>query len=267
MNDAVKKRDITQLMTPEQRKAPVNTVPAKMVKEFFNKHKSGIQEALPAHIRAERLITLAMTLIKKDSELAKCSADTMYGALIKCAHLGLEPVDGMNEVSLVAFKGKVQVIVGYAGLIKLATQNKLISGIKPVIIRENDEYYYEEGLNETLKHIPARGDRGAPIAYYSVAKMADGNSQFCFMFKEEVQEEMQKISAMKNGRAMNVWQNHFDAMAMKTTIRRLVKYLPRSVELADALVMENNTEMGKSNTYTVDDYKILNESELDIDNK
>lgn len=262
-----KKSDISQLMTKQQRQSPISTLSSGAVKSFFTRYKSNIQEALPAHVRAERLITLSMTLIKKDKNLAECSPETMYGALIKCAHLGLEPVDGMNEVSLVAFKGKVQVIIGYAGLIKLATQHGDVLGIKPVIVYENDEYYYEEGLNDNLKHIPARGNRGAAIAYYSVAKLANGERQFCFMYKEEILHEMNKISEMKNGRAMGVWKSHFDAMALKTTIRRLVKYLPRSIELAGALEMENNAEMGKSNTYTIDDYKIINDNTQNIENK
>ena len=48
------------------------------------------------------------------------------------------------------------------GLIDLAYRSGQISTVSAHTVYEHDEFEYELGLDEKLKHIPARTDRGAP---------------------------------------------------------------------------------------------------------
>ena len=73
---------------------------------------------------------------------------------------------------------------------------------------------------------------------------------------EDVEQVRENVRKKNKGRGMNVWddEQHFAAMGMKTVVRHLVKYLPRSPELGKAIQMSVNEEMGVSNARGLGDF-------------
>jgi len=63
-------------------------------------------------------------------------------------------------------------------MIDLAHRSGNIESIYWQIVKENDEFEYQYGLNPDLKHKPAMQDRGRTIGAYAVAKFRDGGYQF-----------------------------------------------------------------------------------------
>ncbi len=57
--------------------------------------------------------------------------------------------------------------------------------------------------------------------------------------------ELDRIRSLSPAAKSGPWVNHFDEMCKKTVVRRLVKYLPLSVELAQALAVEDRAESGE----------------------
>jgi recombination protein RecT len=70
-------------------------------------------------------------------------------------------------------------------------------------------------------------NRGAAIAYYAVCKLKDGGSSFLVMSHQEMEQYRDKYAKSKK---FGPWVDEFDAMARKTVLRQLIKYLPISVE-------------------------------------
>jgi recombinational DNA repair protein RecT len=70
--------------------------------------------------------------------------------------------------------------------------------------------------------------------------MKDGDPEFRFMWKHEVDLIRSRSRAKDSG----PWVTDYEAMAWKTVIRRLCKYLPRTVELARALDMDERVDAG-----------------------
>ncbi|MDK4605731.1 recombinase RecT, partial [Kingella kingae] len=70
-------------------------------------------------------------------------------------------------------------IIGYRGMIDLARRSGQIISLSARAVYENDEFSYEYGLHEDLKHKPYEdGDSGALTHVYAVAKLKDGGVQF-----------------------------------------------------------------------------------------
>lgn len=110
-----------------------------------------IQRALPAHMSGERIARIALTLIRKNPALAECDPNSFLGALLTSAALGLEP--GVNNEShLVPYKGKVELIVGYGGVVKLFWNHPLAKRVSAEYVRERDQFTYDKGLTQTLTH-------------------------------------------------------------------------------------------------------------------
>ena len=116
-------------------------------------------------------------------------------------------------------------------MIDLARRSGQISSIYAEVVCENDEFEYELGLNPTLVHKPNLKDRGAPIAYYGVAKFRDGGYLIHVMSKEDVEKRRQRSAAAKS--SFSPWVTDYDEMAKKTVIRSMFKYLPVSPEFME----------------------------------
>ena len=204
--------------------------------------------ALPKHLTAERLARIATTEIRRVPSLALCSPESFLGAIMQCAQLGIEPSNGLGHAYLIPFgNGKdkqgrpnVQLIVGYRGMIDLARRSGQIISISARAVYENDEFSYEYGLHEDLKHKPSDGiDAGALTHVYAVARLHGGGVQFEVMSRKQI-ELVRAHSKSKNG----PWFDHYEEMAKKTVIRRLFKYLPVSIEIQRAVSLDERAEAG-----------------------
>lgn len=211
--------------------------------------KNQIALALPKHMTADRLARIALTEIRKTPKLAQCDQASFLGAVMQCAQLGLEPGGALGHAYLIPFGNQVQFIVGYRGMIDLARRSGQIVSIEAREVYEADKFKVRFGLDPDLQHEPAweQADRGKLRAVYAVAKLKDGGVQFEVMSKAEID----KIRAQSKAGASSSspWTTHYNEMAKKTVIRRLFKYLPVSIELSQAVVLDEQAEAGVKQSY------------------
>lgn len=213
------------------------------------KIKSQMALALPKHMTADRLARIATTEIRKVPALAKCNIESFMGAIMQCAQLGLEPGSALGHAYLLPFgNGKAsdglancQLIIGYRGMIDLARRSGQIVSIAARAVHEHDHFSYEYGLHEDLQHKPCEdGEPGKLTHVYAVARLKDGGVQFEVMSKLEVDKVKAQSKAANNG----PWVSHYEEMAKKTVIRRLFKYLPVSIEMQQAVVLDERADAG-----------------------
>lgn len=206
--------------------------------------------ALPRHMTADRLARIATTEIRKTPALAKASQESFLGAIMQCAQLGLEPGSALGHAYLLPFgngkdkynRSNVQLIIGYRGMIDLARRSGQIVSLSARAVYERDEFHFEYGLHEDLKHVPYEdGDAGALTHVYAVARLKDGGVQFEVMSRKQIEAIRAQSKAGNNG----PWATHFEEMAKKTVIRRLFKYLPVSIEMQTAIGLDEQAEAGK----------------------
>jgi recombination protein RecT len=122
-----------------------------------------------------------------------------------------------------------------------------------------------------LEHVPARADRGPVVGFYAVAHLKDGGHAFEFMSVEQIEEIREQSQgwqqAVKYSKQGNhPWKKHFVQMGRKTAIRRLMNYLPLSIEIQTAMESDGNrVDVGAlSDPNTVDgELNWLNDSETD----
>ncbi|MFC9244582.1 recombinase RecT [Streptomyces sp. NPDC057136] len=175
---------------------------------------------------------IALTLIRKNPDLADCTTESFLGALMTCSQLGFEPGSPTQEAFIIPRQGQAEFQLGYQGMVTLFYQHPMASSLKVETVHENDHFEHEEGLEEKLVHRPCpSGPPGRAVAYYSVARLINGGRTFKVMYPDEI-EERKKKSSFANSPA---WRNHYDEMAKKTVLRNHFKALPKSAELARAM--------------------------------
>lgn len=229
------------------------------------KIKAQLAVALPKHLTADRLARIATTEIRRVPALAQSSQESFLGAIMQCAQLGLEPSTGLGQAYLIPFsngkdkhgRSNVQLIIGYRGMIDLARRSGQIQSIAARAVYENDDFSYQYGLHEDLRHIPCEeGESGALTHVYAVARLKDGGVQFEVMSRKQIEAVRAQSKAANSG----PWVTHFDEMAKKTVIRRLFKYLPVSVEMQKAVGLDEMAEAGidQRNAAVIDaDYAVV----------
>ncbi len=217
----------------------------KSVAGLLEQMKGEIARCLPKHLTTERMTRIALTELRKTPKLQECEPMSFIAAIMQASQLGLEP-GVLGSCYLIPFNnnktGKVECnfIPGYRGFLDLARRSGQIVSLTAHTVYENDTFIYEYGLEEKLIHKPTMDDKGVLIAVYSVAKLKDGGHQFEVMSKKEV-DEIRKQSKSGN---FGPWVTHYDEMAKKTVLRKLFKWLPCSVEMQKAVVLDEQADVG-----------------------
>lgn len=241
---------------------PAKKKPASLVTTLLsNSFKKQLALAVPKHLTPERMARIAVTELRKTPALLKTSPESFMGAVMQSAQLGLEPGSALGQAYLVPYGNTCQLIIGYRGMIDLARRSGQILSLNAYAVYEGDDFNYCLGLHPDIHHIPSTdADRSKQkITFvYAVANLKGGGCQFEVMSRAEV--EAIKATA----KSKNVWNQHFEAMALKTVIRRLFKYLPVSIEALQAASLDAKREAGEKIT-ELDTIDINNISEKDFE--
>ena len=233
-----------QLAQATQRRTLQKANPTGDFKLTLKSQWNKIQEVLPKTMSAERFFQLAVSAYNSEPKLADCSTISVLSCVMKCAALGMEPsaVDGLGRAYILPFyNGKTRsmeatFILGYKGMIDLARRSGEIKSISARAVYEGDEFSYSYGLNEDLRHVPMH--RSKTLTYvYCVAHFKDGGHYFIVLSRDDVEAARKASKAGNKG----PWVTNYDAMAVKTAIRRAFPYLPVSVIAQEAAASDEQT--------------------------
>lgn len=216
---------------------------ANTVAEMLEKNRGSLEQALARGVDVERLMRVCVSQIRKSPHLAKCKPASLAQAIMEAGRLGVEP--GMlGQAYLVPYGQECTLIVGYRGLIDLARRSGGVTKIEARIVYENDHFEVEFGSDAKFSHRPDLfGDRGKPIGVYAEATYADEHATVQREFLTVA--DVEKIRASSKAGRRGPWVDHWEEMAKKTAVRRLVKYLPLSIEDARAISDADRLEFGR----------------------
>lgn len=248
------------MSTTALRTATQTQPPQKSFKTLLEEMRPQFAAALPKHISADRMIRVALTCYRQIPDLRKCTIESVMGAIVQCAQLGLEP-GLLGQAYLIPFKKnwkekdpetgrdvwksrmECQFIPGYKGLISLARRTGEVTSITATTVRKTDKFEIVLGIDPTIEHKPNLdlADRGDIRLVYVVAKFKDGGYHMEWMTKAEIDAIRVRSKAKDSG----PWVTDYEQMAKKTVIRRACNYLPMSVELQNAITASDAADMGK----------------------
>ena len=201
------------------------------------------------HMKPERMMRLMANAIRTTPKLGQCDPLTLLGSMMTCASLGLEPNTVLGHAYLIPFENRektqteVQLVLGYKGMIDLARRSGHVVNIHADVVYQADEFSFEYGSNQHLKHIPA-GERSVPTHAYCHAKLSDGEAFIVLPYAEvlKVRDASQAYkTAQKYGKKDSPWIAHEHQMARKTAVRALFNELPISIEkVTEALEVDES---------------------------
>ena len=232
-------------------------------KTIFDVIQAGAKQfatALPKHINTDRFVRIAITTIRQNPKLAQCSQESLLGALMVSAQLGLEP-GTLGQCYLIPYGRECQFQIGYKGMIELLRRSGQLKDIYAYSVYENDDFEITYGLDRNLIHKPNLENKGNFLGCYCVAILKDGAKAFEYMTKEEIETHAKKFSkTFGNG----PWKTDFEAMSHKTVVKKMLKWLPLSVEFLENIEKDDKS-FKVTETKNAEDIEII-ESDGDIIN-
>lgn len=186
--------------------------------------------------KVEKWKTLLMMAVYRNPELAECDPGSLVASTLEAAQFGLE-FGAKQHSYLVPYKGKCTFLPSYRGLIHAAKRSGETKDIRAEAVYEKDTFDYELGIEKTIRHKPAVGDRGALVAVYAVVKFSDGTFDFEVMSKSQVDHIKGKSASPKGP-----WSADYDEMAKKTAIKRICKRLDMGDFVSNIISYDNQYE-------------------------
>lgn len=272
MNTTPTKEDVARGFQPPGANLPATQAAGNKVLDnrdpvaaMLEGQRGALAMALPKHVTPDHFLRIALTTIKRTPKLLEADRKSLLGALMTAAQLGLEPDGVLGHAYLVPFSVKnrdtntwttqVQFIPGYKGFIQLARNSGEIQSIQVKEVRKGDNFKYSYGFTETLEHVPVSGVDQPLTHVWMVVNFTNGGRHWDVMTRDQI-ERVMKLSQSyqraekgyqdKPPKRDSTWHLHFDAMAIKTIIRKNAKFLPMSVQKAAAI--DEAVEVGNLGT-------------------
>lgn len=209
------------------------------------------QLAMPKGLEAQQLVRDAVTALRSVPELVNATQESFLGALMTAAQLGLRPnVPALGHGWVLPFRNnkrnivEAQWILGYQGMIELAQRTGMIASIVAHTIYEHEKYEVEWGLNERLVHTPIFDEeaRGAPILHYAVARFTHTDVPAWHIMGEDEIERI-RVRSKSATSQHSPWNTDRPAMARKSAVIRLFKFLPKTTLLAQAIAADESVRV------------------------
>jgi recombination protein RecT len=231
------------------RPAPPSTFPAMLLA-----YKGEIARALPRHLSADRMTRIALTAFRRTPKLGQCDPRSVFAAVIQAAQLGLEP-DTLGRSYLVPYEKRkkvdgqwktvaveCQLIPGWKGLVDLVNRAGNAS-VWTGAVFEGDEFDYQLGDSPFVTHRPGVQDDPKLLRYvYAVGRVKGSDWPVIEVWPiAKVWKHRDRYN--KVGDRHYSFENE-EMYARKVPLLQVLKYMPASIELTQALALDAAAESG-----------------------
>lgn len=205
-------------------------------------------------ISTERFIRTVVHAYATNDQIRNCSGESILLACLDAARMGLEPTGQYGGAYLVKRGGKAIMEVDYRGFIRMALRSGAIKRAIASPVYAGDHFEWVEGTNPHIDHRPTQGpergepERGDMTHVYAIGWLPDGTPQFRVMTRAEVNAIMARTSSKKDGKVVGPWISDYIAMALKTVVRQLFKWMPAVYNPALQYALEREDELNPLTT-------------------
>ncbi|RKG44884.1 recombinase RecT [Acinetobacter sp. WCHAc060007] len=242
-----------------QNNRPAN--PVASFNAFMQKHKSQLELALPKHLNADRMVRLSLTAFSQNPALQRCDPKTIFGSIIVASQLGLEiGVNGQGY--LVPYKTNCTFVPGWKGLVDLANRGGRCT-VWTGAVYEGDEFDYMLGDSPYCKHKPCGEFEESKLTHvYAIGRVKDSEMPVIEVWPIKKVHAHFKKTVVPALQPNHYSKKHLEAYAKKVALLQVLKYMPQSIEMSNAVDVSYAAESGKG--VTIDgDFITVDQSQND----
>ena len=223
----------------------VATSPVAQFSAFMEKLKPQMALALPKHMNPDRMTRLALTAFSTTPALQACNPQSIAASIMTAAQLGLEP--GVNgQGYLIPYKKTCTFVVGWKGLVDLVARSGRAS-VWTGAVYPGDKFEYQLGDAPFCRHVPGDGGDDEPFTHvYAIGRVRDSSMAVIEVWtRSKVQKHLKRYNKVGDRHYAKTDENNFEMYARKVALLQVLKYMPASIELANAIDVSHAAEDGK----------------------
>ena len=210
---------------------------------FMEKLKPQMALALPKHMNADRMARLALTAFSSTPALQKCTTTSIAASIMTAAQLGLEP--GINgQGYLIPYGNTCTFVPGWKGLVDLVARAGRAT-VWTGAVYDGDKFDYQLGDEPFCRHKP--GDGGGLFTHvYAIGRVRDAQMPVIEVWtRGKVQRHLDEYNKVGGRHYARASESNFEMYARKVAMLQVLKYMPSSIELSNALTVSHAAEEGK----------------------
>ena len=211
--------------------------------EYMTKHRSAIENALPRHLNTDRMLRVCLTSFSTTPKLRQCTGISILRSIVVASQIGLEPgVAGQGY--LVPYGKTCQFVPGWQGLVGLLNNSGRATAWTGSVF-EGDDWDFQLGSSPRCVHKPGPnyGDASKLKWVYACGQVNGSALPVVEAWPiERVWKHRDRFNKVGNDHYSYM---HPEMYARKVVLLQVLKYMPRSVELNNAMVAANASESGR----------------------
>ncbi len=209
----------------------------------LDKMKHQMALALPKHMSADRMARLALTAFSQSRDLQACRTETILASLMTATQLGLEP--GINgQGYLIPYKGTCTFVPGWKGLVDLVSRAGRAT-VWTGAVYAGDHFDYQLGDEPYCRHKPDDGE-GEFTHVYAIGRVKDAQMPVIEVWtRKKVEKHLKQYNKVGGRHYALASESNFEMYARKVALLQVLKYMPSSIELANAIEVSHAAEAGQ----------------------
>ncbi|MES3022723.1 MAG: recombinase RecT [Pseudomonadota bacterium] len=214
---------------------------------YLDKRKDLLGAGIPGHMTVEREIRTATIMLMQSPDLQKSSPQSFYVAVSIAVNSGIGLGNGKGY--LIPYKGNVSYVPGWKGLVDLVSRTGRAS-VWTGVVHKGDHFEYALGDSPFLTHKPGDNEDHADIThYYAIGRVKGSEWPHIVVWSvAKVIKHLNKFNKVGGKHYALKDDNNMEMYSRKVVLLQVLKYLPQSQDLENAIAAENAHEAGKNAT-------------------
>lgn len=220
--------------------------PIAVFSSFMDKFKPQLALALPKHLTADRMARLALTAFSTSEKLQQCDPKSIAASIMLAGQLGLEV--GVNGAGFLVPYGKTCTFVpGWKGLVDLVARSGRGTVFTGVIFKDQEYTFLDGARRDLIIHNETELDGPEDITHaYAIGWVKDASMPVIELWRvSKIEKHRNKYN--KVGKAHYSYTN-WEAYSRKVPLLQVLKYMPCSIEVANAVAVSHAAESGRGVT-------------------
>jgi recombination protein RecT len=213
---------------------------------FLDKVKPQLARALPKHMDSDRMARLALTAFSTSPKLQECTPQSIAASLMTAGQLGLEP--GVNGAGfLVPYGTTCTFVPGWKGLVDLVSRSGRGTVYTGVIFNDQRYTYTDGAKRDLVIHNETDLEDPADITHAYAIGWVKGSVMPIIELWSVAKIEKHRDKYNKQGKKHYSYRD-WEMYARKVPLLQVLKYMPASIEMANAINVSYAAEEGRGAT-------------------
>jgi recombination protein RecT len=212
---------------------------------FLERFKPQLSMALPKHLNADRMARLALTAFSQNPALQQCEPRTIVASLMVAGQMGLE-IGVSGQGYLVPYKRTCTFVPGWQGIVDIVNRSGRAS-VWTGAVFEGDKFDYELGDSPRLKHQPSGEDDPDLLTHvYAIGRVNGSDWPVIEVWPiKRVAKHFKRFNKVGD---RHYAHQHWEMYARKIPLLQVCKYMPKSIELNNAIALSHAADNGMGAT-------------------